>query len=171
MSPNTWRWPSNFNWNCNFSLSSFRFAFIIFAFWSVSLACEQSEKNPFFSLQSEKKKGIFFAFFRFKRKRAAHPKGGSPKKILEKKNVFSKKYVELRTFDGIVNLMVGMTNNDFYRLVGGKKYHWWQQSAGRRYNVTPQSRISTSLKATKLISDSLLESMSLKWIGKIRNKL
>jgi hypothetical protein len=22
----------------------------------------------------------------------------------------------------IVNLMVGMTNNDFYRLVGGKKY-------------------------------------------------
>jgi hypothetical protein len=28
-------------------------------------------------------------------------KGGSPKKILEKKNVFPKKYVELRTFDGI----------------------------------------------------------------------
>jgi hypothetical protein len=27
--------------------------------------------------------------------------GGSPKKILEKKNVFPKKYVELRTFDGI----------------------------------------------------------------------
>ncbi len=27
-------------------------------------------------------------------------KGGSPKKILEKKNVFPKKYVELRTFDG-----------------------------------------------------------------------
>ncbi len=27
-------------------------------------------------------------------------KGGSPKKILEKKNVFHKKYVELRTFDG-----------------------------------------------------------------------
>ncbi len=26
--------------------------------------------------------------------------GGSPKKILEKKNVFPKKYVELRTFDG-----------------------------------------------------------------------
>ncbi len=28
--------------------------------------------------------------------------GGSPKKILEKKNVFPKKYVELRTFDGSV---------------------------------------------------------------------
>ena len=28
-------------------------------------------------------------------------KGGSPKKILEKKNVFPKNYVELRTFDGI----------------------------------------------------------------------
>jgi len=28
-------------------------------------------------------------------------KGGSPKKILEKKNVFPKMYVELRTFDGI----------------------------------------------------------------------
>jgi hypothetical protein len=27
-------------------------------------------------------------------------KGGSPKNILEKKNVFPKKYVELRTFDG-----------------------------------------------------------------------
>jgi hypothetical protein len=27
-------------------------------------------------------------------------KGGSPKKILEKKNVFPKMYVELRTFDG-----------------------------------------------------------------------
>ncbi len=27
-------------------------------------------------------------------------KGGSPKKIFEKKNVFPKKYVELRTFDG-----------------------------------------------------------------------
>jgi hypothetical protein len=28
-------------------------------------------------------------------------KGGLPKKILERKNVFPKKYVELRTFDGI----------------------------------------------------------------------
>ncbi len=28
--------------------------------------------------------------------------GGSPKKILEKKNVFPKKYVELRTFDGTI---------------------------------------------------------------------
>jgi hypothetical protein len=28
--------------------------------------------------------------------------GGSPKKILEKKNVFPKKYVELRTFDGMI---------------------------------------------------------------------
>ena len=63
MSPNTWRWPSNFYWNCNFSLSSFRFAFIIFAFWSVSLACEQSEKTPFFSLQSEKKKAFFSLIF------------------------------------------------------------------------------------------------------------
>ncbi len=31
-------------------------------------------------------------------------KGGSPKKILEKKNVFPKKYVELRTFDGMLAL-------------------------------------------------------------------
>ncbi len=31
-------------------------------------------------------------------------KGGSPKKILEKKNVFPKKYVELRTFDGIFSV-------------------------------------------------------------------
>ncbi len=52
---NTWRLPSNFYWNCNFSLSSFRFAFIVFAFWSVSLACEQSEEKIFFLCQSEKK--------------------------------------------------------------------------------------------------------------------
>ncbi len=63
MSPNTWRWPSNFYWNCNFSLSSFRFAFIIFAIWSVSLACEQNEKTPFFLLQSEKKKAFFSLIF------------------------------------------------------------------------------------------------------------
>jgi hypothetical protein len=30
-------------------------------------------------------------------------KEGSPKKIFEKKNVFPKKYVELRTFDGILS--------------------------------------------------------------------
>jgi hypothetical protein len=30
-------------------------------------------------------------------------KGGSPKKILEKKNVFPEKYVELRMFDGTEN--------------------------------------------------------------------
>ncbi len=34
-------------------------------------------------------------------------KGGAPKKILEKKNVFPKKYVELRTFDGKVFLLAG----------------------------------------------------------------
>ncbi len=28
--------------------------------------------------------------------------GGSPKKILDKRNVFPKKYVELRTFDGML---------------------------------------------------------------------
>jgi hypothetical protein len=37
------------------------------------LHANKAKKNPFFSLQSEKKKGLFFAFFRFKRKRAAHP--------------------------------------------------------------------------------------------------
>jgi len=31
-------------------------------------------------------------------------KEGSPKKILEKKNVFPKKYVELRTFDGMSDI-------------------------------------------------------------------
>ncbi len=74
MSSNTWRWPTNFSWNCNFSLSSFRFAFVIFAFWSVWLACQQSEKKKqFCSLQSEKKKGLIFACFCFKWKWAAHP--------------------------------------------------------------------------------------------------
>ncbi len=49
------------------------FAFIFFAVWSVSLACEQSEKNLFFSLQSENKNPHIFAYFRFKRIWAAHP--------------------------------------------------------------------------------------------------
>ncbi len=31
--------------------------------------------------------------------------GGSPKKNLEKKNVFPKKYVELRTFDGMYRVV------------------------------------------------------------------
>ncbi len=49
------------------------FAFIFFAVWSVSLDCEQSEKNHFFSLQSENKNPHIFACFRFKRIWAAHP--------------------------------------------------------------------------------------------------
>jgi hypothetical protein len=32
--------------------------------------------------------------------------GGSPKKILEKKNVFPKKYVKLRTFDGMLPFLL-----------------------------------------------------------------
>ena len=50
------------------------FAFIFFAVWSVSLACEQSEKNHFFSLQSDNKNPHIFAYFRFKRIWAAHPR-------------------------------------------------------------------------------------------------
>ncbi len=56
--------PSNFYWNCNFSLLFSlltHFALIFFAVWSVSLACEQSEKTH------------IFAYFRFKRIWAAHP--------------------------------------------------------------------------------------------------
>jgi hypothetical protein len=39
-------------------------------------------------------------------------KGGSPKRILEKKNVFPKKYVELRTFDGILIIRSGVLLDD-----------------------------------------------------------
>jgi hypothetical protein len=62
--------PSNFNWNCNFSLLFSlltHFAFIFFAVWSVSLDCEQSEKSYFFSLQSENENPHIFACFHFKR--------------------------------------------------------------------------------------------------------
>jgi hypothetical protein len=55
---------------CNFSLPFSlltRFAFIFFAVWNISLACEQSEKNPIFSLQSENENPHIFAYFRFKR--------------------------------------------------------------------------------------------------------
>jgi hypothetical protein len=37
--------------------------------------------------------------------------GGSPKKILEKKNVFPKKYVELRTFDGTCKSILSIWGN------------------------------------------------------------
>jgi hypothetical protein len=43
------------------------FALIFFAVWSVSLACEQSEKKHFFSLQSENENPHIFAYFRFMR--------------------------------------------------------------------------------------------------------
>ena len=71
--------PSNFYWNCNFSLLFSlltHFAFIFFAVWNVSLACEQSEKTHFFSLQSENENPHIFAYFRFKRIWAAHPSPG-----------------------------------------------------------------------------------------------
>jgi hypothetical protein len=48
-----------------FASDSFRFHF--FAVWNISLACEQSEKKPFFSLQSENENPHIFAYFRFKR--------------------------------------------------------------------------------------------------------
>ncbi len=59
--------------NYAFSLLFSLFAFIFFAVWSVSLACEQSEKNHCFSLQIENKNPHIFAYFRFKRIWAAHP--------------------------------------------------------------------------------------------------
>ncbi len=81
---NTWRWPSNFYWNCNFSLSSLRFAFftssifhfatsfifvslliVYFAslssYWSVLLACEKD----IFGIEA-KKFCFLFASFPFK---------------------------------------------------------------------------------------------------------
>jgi hypothetical protein len=62
--------PSNFYWKGNFSLLFSlltHFALIFFAVWNVSLACEQSEKTHFFSLQSENENPHIFAYFRFKR--------------------------------------------------------------------------------------------------------
>ncbi len=45
--------------------------------------------------------------------------GGSPKKILEKKNVFPKKYVELRTFDGTsVNKLILYIPTQHYQRKG-----------------------------------------------------
>ncbi len=73
---NTYKETSNFYWNCNFSLLFSllaHFALIFFSVWNVSLACEQSVKNHFFSLQSENKNPHIFAYFRFKRIWAAHP--------------------------------------------------------------------------------------------------
>jgi hypothetical protein len=49
-----------------FSLPT-HFAFIFFAVWNVSLACEQSENTHIFSLQSENEDHHILTYFRFKR--------------------------------------------------------------------------------------------------------
>ncbi len=62
--------PSNFYWNCNFSLLT-HLTFIFFAVWSVSLSWEQSENNHFFSLQSENKNphiSLIFALSEYERR-------------------------------------------------------------------------------------------------------
>ncbi len=68
---------------------------------TIDLSSTSAEKGFLATLQCEKR--IFHLSkdlnFRHTSKKF---KGGSPKKILEKKNVFPKKYVELMTFDGIL---------------------------------------------------------------------
>jgi hypothetical protein len=58
--------PSNFCWNCNFSLHFSLltyFALIFFAVWSVSLACEQSEKKTLFFASKRERKSPHFRLF------------------------------------------------------------------------------------------------------------
>ena len=58
--------PSNFYWNCKFSLLFSlltQFALIFFAVWNVPLPCEQSEKTHFFRFKARTKIPKFSLIF------------------------------------------------------------------------------------------------------------